>query len=113
MVTNRLSEIEVASALARRCREGTLDRQDRERAIAALRVDMDSLAVVELTGELAGMAIALLSRHPLRAGDSVQLASCLYLRTHLEDLRVLAFDDRLNDAARAEGFLLVSGAEHG
>jgi hypothetical protein len=46
-------------------------------------------------------AQALLQRHPLRAGDAVQLASCLELRDELEDpIGLVAFDDRLIAAAR-------------
>jgi predicted nucleic acid-binding protein len=110
VVTSRLSEVEVASALARRRREGSLARRDLDRALAALLTDMGSIAVVELTGEVAQTAIALLARHPLRTGDSVQLASCLYLRRHIEDVRFLAYDARLNDGARAEGLRLVAPA---
>ena len=108
VVTSRLSEVEVASALARRCREGNLARRDQDRALTALRADMGAIGVVELTGDVAEAAIALLARHPLRTGDSVQLASCLYLRRHIEDVRFLAYDARLNDGARAEGPRLVA-----
>jgi predicted nucleic acid-binding protein len=108
VVTSRLSEVEIASALARRCREGSLARRDLDRALAALRADMASIAVVELSGEVTQTATALLARHPLRAGDSVQIASCLYLRRHIEAVRLLAYDARLNAAARAEGLHLVA-----
>lgn len=109
VATCRLSDVEIASALTRRCREGTLARHDLDRALAALRADIDSIAVVELTAEVGRTAIALLARHPLRAGDSIQLASCLYLRRQVtEDVRLLAYDARLNDAARGEGLTLVA-----
>jgi len=69
------------------------------------------LAVVELVTEVTQAAIAVLARHPLRMGDSVQLASCLDLRRRAtQDVRLLAYDARLNDAARAEGMTLA-GAE--
>jgi hypothetical protein len=53
-------------------------------------------------------AQALLLRHALRSGDAVQLASSLYLQRKIGE-RVLfaAFDDRLNNAARAEGLALI------
>ena len=109
VATSRLSEVEVASALARRNREGNLSRRDLDRALAALRADIASLAVVELSAEVAQAAIALLARHPLRTGDSVQLASCLYLRRQItEEVRILAYDARLNNAARAEGLTFVA-----
>jgi len=106
--TSRLSEVEIASALARRCREGTLGRPNLDRALAALHADISSIALVELVTEVTQTAIALLSRHPLRTGDSIQLASCMYLRRRItEDVRLLAYDERLNDAARAEGLPLA------
>ena len=108
VATSRLSEVEIASALARRCREGTLTPRDLDRALAALHTDIGSIALVELVADVAQAAVALLARHPLRAGDSVQLASCLHLRRQATDeVRLLAYDARLNDAARAEGLALV------
>jgi len=109
VATSRLSEVEIASALARRWREGALTRRDLDRALTALHTDIGSIALVELVIEVAQAAIALLVRHRLRTGDSVQLASCLYLRRHTtEDVRLLAYDARLNEAAHAEGLILVA-----
>lgn len=105
--TSRLSEVEVASALARRCREGTLLRRERDRALAALRADIAAMWVVELTPEVSQASVELLARHPLRTGDGVQLASCLYLKVQIaEDVSLLAYDTRLNEAARVEGVSL-------
>jgi hypothetical protein len=51
-----------------------------------------------------GEARALLVRHPLRAGDAIQLASALLLRRELGDTVVFAaYDDHLKSAAKAEG----------
>jgi len=109
VATSRLSEVEVASALTRRCREGTLSRHARDRALATLPTDVDSLYVVELTSEVAQASVALLARHSLRTGDAIQLASCLYLRTQVRDeVQLLAYDTRLNEAARAEGVPLLA-----
>jgi predicted nucleic acid-binding protein len=108
VATCRLSEVEVASALARRCREGTLTRRDLDRALAALRADIGSIALVELSAEVSQAALALLTRHPLRTGDSVQLASCLHLRHQIDDVALVAYDARLNAAARVEGITLMA-----
>jgi len=107
--TSRLSEVEVASALARRCREGTLSRRERDRALAALSADVAAMWVVELTPEVAQASVALLTRHPLRTGDGVQLASCLYIKLQTGDeVSLLAYDSRLNEAARTEGVPLLA-----
>ncbi|MBE3088192.1 MAG: hypothetical protein IMZ71_03640, partial [Chloroflexi bacterium] len=50
-------------------------------------------------------ARALLLRHPLRAGDAIQLASCHFLSEALRvTVPLVAFDDRLRMAAAAEGW---------
>lgn len=108
IATSRLSEVEVASALCRRCHEGTLSRRERDRALVALRADIASLYVVELTPEIAQASATRLTRHALRTGDAVQLASCAYLRDQLAgDVQLLAYDTRLNQAARAERIALL------
>ena len=101
--TSRLSAVEVASALMRRSREGAFADAERDRAFATLTADMAALLVVELTPEIVTRAHTLLQRHTLRAGDAIQLASCLFLRDQLGEPTVfVAFDERLSAAARRE-----------
>jgi predicted nucleic acid-binding protein len=109
VATSRLSQVEVASALARREREGAFSAAERDRALDSLNTDLTAWIVVEVTSELAADAQALLVRHGLRSGDAVQLASCLYL--HRETGRRLpfaAFDDRLRAAAGNEGLPVMN-----
>jgi uncharacterized protein len=104
--TSRLSEVEVASALERRAREGAFSPAERDRALAAVASDFPALVVVEITPQITARARALLHRHALRAGDAVQIASCLFLQEQLgEPVTIVAFDDRLLTAARQEGLL--------
>jgi hypothetical protein len=104
-----LSEVEVASALVRRAREGAFTVEERDRALASLVDDFATLIIVELTPEITVDARALLLRHRLRAGDAVQLASCLYLQREMrQSLPFVAFDDRLGEAARREGLTVAS-----
>lgn len=103
--TSRLSEIEVASALVRRAREGAFSAADRDRALAAWERDFPAFVAVELTPEVGSRARAWLARHPLRTGDAIQLASCLYLQEQLgEAVPLVAFDRRMVDAWQGEGF---------
>lgn len=103
---SRLSEVEVASALERRAREGAFSRAERDRAMTAFVADFPALVVVELTSQITARARTLLQRHTLRAGDAVQIASCLFLQDQLgEPVTIVAFDDRLLAAARLEGLL--------
>jgi predicted nucleic acid-binding protein len=102
--TSRLSEAEVASALARRCREGAFSPEERDRALAALRRDVSQVFLVELGPEVVARAVALLARHALRAADSVQLASCLEVKDRLQaPCLFVCADERLLTAARHEG----------
>lgn len=104
---SRLSEVEIASALVRRTRDGSLLPAERDRALTALSEDMKSFYVVELFPEIARAARGLLVRHALRASDAVQLASSAYVReSAMQGVLFVAFDDRLNEAARQEGLSL-------
>ena len=106
--TSRLSEVELASALIRRWREGAFSAAERDRALSALASDLAALTVVEIVPAVAASARTLLMRHPLRAGDALQLASCLHLREAVgEAVAFAGFDDRLNGAAAEEGLRLL------
>jgi predicted nucleic acid-binding protein len=104
--TSRLTEVEIASALARRCREGAVTLSERDRAAAALRRDLASMVVVELTADVAERARRLTISRALRTNDAIHLASCQTLDRALDqDVTFVAFDDRLTAAARAEGLM--------
>lgn len=67
----------------------------------------DRLNVSDPVSYLAG---ELAERHALRGYDSVHLTSAVRISERFGDLRFLAFDGRLNDAARAAD-LAVYGDE--
>jgi predicted nucleic acid-binding protein len=103
--------VEVASALARRRREGTIVVDDYAVATKALlehaRIDYD---LVVIDDDVVNRACQLLDRHPLRAYDAVQLASALVanqalLSAGLTSLVFASADDRLNKIALAEGLV--------
>ena len=107
--TSRLSEVEVSSGIVRRAREGAFTAQRRDRALAALVADLPALAMVEVIPEITADARALLLRRTLRASDAIQLASCLYLQRQLgQPVPFVAFDQRLVEAAHAEGLSVVT-----
>lgn len=107
--TSRLSEVEVASALARRSREGTVPADERDRALTRLREDIASMYVVELSADIAAAATALLLRHRLPASDAVQLACCLHLAKQLDaPAELVVYDTLLAAAARGEGVHVLS-----
>ena len=109
--TARLSLVEFASAVARRARSGEYTRAEASGLLRDLEADADGMLLVELDSDVDELARALVADHPLRAGDAVQLASCLTLRrTTEEPVEFVGFDARLNAAARAAG-LRVRGAK--
>ena len=103
----RLSEVEIASALSRRCREGLVSLADRDRVLTVLDADLHSVHVIELTQEVFRSARAALLRHRLRAADAIQLASAVVLRDRLQArVAFLTFDERLASASEREGLSL-------
>jgi len=106
--TSRLSEVEVASAIARRLRQGAMTKTDHDRALDTLSDDLGAVLLFDLTSEVTRRARVLLQRRRLRAGDAIQLASCLDLQDRLgQAVTMVSFDTRLNAAAAAEGLSLV------
>jgi predicted nucleic acid-binding protein len=109
LVSSQIRIVEVTSAFNRRRREGRITNTDYVRLAA----DFAALCVSEyrlldLTNLVIERARELLEHHPLRAYDSVQLASALIANEALvaagqSVLTFLAADDRLLAAARAEG----------
>lgn len=105
--TSRLTEVEVASALARRTRENILTLRERDRALAALDQDMRTFYVVEILPEVTALAIELLTHDQLRGPDAIQLASCLFLKKHLQQkVEFIAFDRQLVNVAKRKGLLV-------
>ncbi len=104
VATSRLSEVETVSVLARRCREGAFPESERDRILQQIPHDLETFYVIEILPEVTALTYPLLRRHRLRAGDALQLASCLYLSENLDHaIPFIAFDSRLTDAAGAEG----------
>lgn len=100
----RLTQIEVTSAISRRCREGAFDARVRDVALSEVRRDFQGILIVELTSEIATRAEDLLKLLALRASDAVQLASCLELEQRLGvPVPMLVWDRRLATAARTMG----------
>jgi predicted nucleic acid-binding protein len=105
--TSRFTHVEILSAVGRRYRDGDIAAKDHQRIVSSLRRDFDALVVVELTGAVVEESERLLIRHALRAGDALQLASCIVLRERTENqVAFVAFDERCNEAAISEGLKL-------
>lgn len=98
----------MAAALIRRSREGDLSIDRRDLVLERLRRDIDSMYVVELSAEVSGSAVELLTRHSLRSGDAIQLAARLHLAGRSgASIGFVAYDTRLREAATREGLTLA------
>jgi predicted nucleic acid-binding protein len=118
LIIARITWVEVLSALARRQREGSLTSDDVAQAIQTFRYDLNTqYQVSELDPAVAEAAGELVTRHPLRAYDAVQLASALRVqsdlsRTKSPALTFLTADDRLIAIAQTEGLLTDNPSHH-
>lgn len=105
IVTWWLSDVEIASAVERRSREGRLDSSGRARALRTLATLATAWTEVSAASAVRERAYRLLATHALRAADAVQLAAALVAtadrpRNH----EFIALDVRLREAAQREGF---------
>jgi predicted nucleic acid-binding protein len=65
---------------------------------------LNALYVVEFSAPVARLCQQLLIRRALRAGDAIQLASCIHLQEQAgQPVEFVAYDQRLAGAAAAEG----------
>jgi predicted nucleic acid-binding protein len=103
------TETECLSALARREREGGLDRLSVSLAEANLSKILNEAYEIQPNIELRRIARRLLMTHPLRAADAFQLASALFFGgSQIDQLPFLTLDKNLSAAAAKEGLALVS-----
>jgi len=108
IVTWFLSSVEIASALERRFREGTLDTKGRATALTALADLAASWVEVTAAARVRERTFRALATHSLRAADAVQLGAALVAaedRPHGHHF--VCGDLRLRDAATREGFIAV------
>jgi predicted nucleic acid-binding protein len=106
--TANLSILEVLSAFNRRLRETSITKADYDRTRDGFLLAGNEYEFIKLDSVIS-LAQDLLEKFPLRAGDAVQLASAVVVRTSLLNAGLhepifLASDNKLLDAATAEGF---------
>jgi predicted nucleic acid-binding protein len=113
-----LAVVEMTSALMRRLREGVLRQAEVSQLQNAFRSDcLDDYEIAIAVGNIIDQANWLLEVYPLRAYDAVHLATAVVANQRLVDsnlapLVFLSSDDRLNDAASAEGLRVDNPNRH-
>lgn len=102
------TSVEIVSALARRERENKLSAGEVTSALAVLRHLAGAWHEIVPSDTVRRTAERLLRVHPLRAADSLQLAAAITASGHdPSTLEFVCLDDRLNMAARREGFIVI------
>jgi len=105
----RITRVEVAAAIARRLKSGSITATDAQNALAAFQHDLtNNYYTVEITPVLLSVAVSLATKHALRGYDAVQLAATLEandegIANRLSPLTLVSADTELNNAAQAEG----------
>jgi uncharacterized protein len=105
----RITRVEVAAAIARRLKIGSIATGDAQNALTAFQHDLtNNYFTVEITPILLSIAMSLATKHSLRGYDAVQLAAALEanderLASGLAPLTVVSADIDLNKAAQGEG----------
>ena len=100
--------VECQSAMQRRVRTSELSPQQREQAEELLTVLASVWIEVHPSLLLRDRAVRLLAVHDLRAADALQLAAALtWAEERPRGHAFVCFDDRLREAARREGFLVL------
>lgn len=100
--------VEIASALARRERDGLLTADQVTSALAIAHQLADSWHEIVPSDSVRRAAERLLRTHPLRCADSLQLAAALVAADHNpENLQIVCLDARMSSAGRREGFTVL------
>jgi predicted nucleic acid-binding protein len=108
--TSRVAYVEMRAGLARKLRQGELREKEYKHILSDFQKDWKDYFVIEVSEGVANLGGELVEKHPLRALDALHLASALFLRERVRsDVFFSSFDERLNEAAKAEG-LAVPGA---
>ena len=105
------TEVECVSAIARLEREGDLSSDATLVALERLDAMAEGWSEVQPVEAARRAARRLLRVHSLRAADALQLAAAVVAAEgHTASLEIVTLDDRLVDAARREGFVVLGDA---
>ena len=108
---SRLAYAETLSALHRKESEQPSDRSALREAQARFERDWRTLLIVEVSSQLDPWIRRLLAQHHLKGADVVHLASCLLLKSRVDDpLIFVCWDRGLLRAAQAEALETVPRA---
>ena len=103
VVTSTISWAEACSTFARALREGRIQEDTHQRMLDALALDWPRFTTLNVVDSLSRHAGTLARQYALRGFDAIHLASALHADRIVGDIRFLAFDAKLMNAARNAG----------
>lgn len=103
VVTSSLTAVECSRGLARARALGRVSVADELAALRLLDVAESSWDVHDLSERVMARARAAFPSEPIRTLDALHLATALIFREALGDVRLLSFDARIRENARALG----------
>ena len=106
VLTSAYAAVEIASALWRRRHDGQLTFEAHQAADRLLADLAQTWVEQAVSRAVINAAVSLLSRHRLRSGDALQLATAIVSGSPNE-LPFVTLDEDLAAAARAEGFSVL------
>lgn len=105
-IVSALASVEARSGICSLRRSKSFSPAEASEALGALADDLRRMIEQPITAPVLELAGVLVDRYPLRALDAVQLASAVVVRDLMSapDMRFIASDHALVDAAGKEGF---------
>lgn len=113
-----ITGIEVASAIARRLKIGSISQTTAKKALNRFKRDFAKrFVIVELTPQIVEQGILLAENYGLRGYDTTQLAVAVTLQKRLlksgvNSLTFVSADNELNQTAQAEGLAVDNPNNH-
>ncbi len=107
--TSEIAYVELRSALARRARDGSLDRSAYRRALRDVEADWPQLFLITIDNRLVHDAGDIAERYRLRACDAIHLASSLALQSGVEEPVTFACWDKALESSAVAAKLRVLG----
>lgn len=107
VVTSAYTVVEVTSAIWRRRHAADISIDEHQEADQLFADLSHTWTEVPVSQVVIDQAVSLLSRHPLRAADALQLGTAVVTTDAARTLPFVTIDKRLIFAARAEGFTVL------
>lgn len=109
VATSTVAYAELRAAFGRRHRSGDLDEEEHRRAVMRIDADWRAYLRISVSNAIAYLAGEIAERCALRGFDAIHLASAARIGERFADVRFLAFDDRLVEAARGSSVPVYEG----